>query len=394
MAFELVCSRCARRHDALEYRLACVSCGGLFEIDYDTAPAVGSPSSNGTRGIRRYAATLPIKDPAQMVTLGEGDTPIIPLPGIGAQLGLERLFGKLETMNPTGAFKDRGNAVQVTVLKELGIKAAIDIAGGNAGHSFASYCARAGIKFVGFAYEDPQHPKLQAIAHTGAEIHRVEGDRKACFAAAKIFSEQTGMLNMVYARNAYFIEGQKTIAYEIAEQLDVTPDHIVVPVGNGSLLLGIWRGFKELIKAGRVKTMPRLHAAQAGAFQPLVAALEGKDWTVTPGAVSVAVGITNAAPPRLEMLVAACRDSGGDAVAVDDDSILRWHRRLAELDGILIEPTSATVLAATELLIGRGVIHKHDLVLLPLTGFGIKEPINFPDLASNAPSISRGRTIS
>ncbi len=389
MAFELICSRCAKRHDSLSYRLACDRCGGLLEIEYDAAPAVGSRGPAGARGLRRFASTLPIKDPANFVTLGEGDTPVVPLEGIGSELGLDRLLAKLEYISPTGAFKDRGNAVQVTVLKELGIKAAIDIAGGNAGHSFASYCARAGIKFVGFAYEDPQHPKLQAIAHTGAEIHRVDGDRKACVAAARMFSEESGTLNMVYARNAYFIEGQKTIAYEIAEQLDVMPDHIVVPVGNGSLLLGIWRGFKELIKAGRVKTMPRIHAAQASAFQPLVAALQGRDWSASPGAGSVAVGITNAAPPRLEMLVAACRDSGGEATGVDDESILRWHRRLAELDGILIEPTSATVLAATELLIGQGVIEKHDLVLLPLTGFGIKEPINFPNLVSSAPSIPR-----
>jgi len=384
MAFEMVCSRCAKRHDALTYRLACEACGGLFEIEYDAAPAVRSPGSAGTRGMRRFASTLPIRDPANMVTLGEGDTPVIPLPGIGARMGLDRLYGKLECINPTGAFKDRGNAVQVTVLKELGIKAAIDIAGGNAGHSFASYCARAGIKFVGFAYEDPLHPKLQAIAHTGAEIHRVDGDRIACFAAAKAFSEETGTLNMVYARNAYFIEGQKTIAYEIAEQFDVLPEHIVVPVGNGSVLLGLWRGFKELVMNGRIEAMPRLHAAQASAFQPLVAALDGKAWTAAPGADSVAVGIRNPAPPRLDRLVSACRDSGGEAVAVDDASTLRWHRRLAELDGVLIEPTSATALAAAELLIARGVIKKDDLVLLPLTGFGIKEPINFPELMSSA----------
>jgi len=162
------------------------------------------------------------------------------------------------------------------------------------------------------------------------------------------------------------------------------PDHIVVPVGNGSILLGIWRGFREMLKAGIVKTMPRLHAAQAGAFQPLVAALAGEDWHPSPDARSVAVGITIAAPPRLKILVAACGESGGEAVAVDDESVLRWHRRLAELDGILIEPTSATVLAATELLIGRGVIAKHDVVLLPLTGFGIKEPIDLPTVVSNA----------
>lgn len=375
MAFELVCTRCANRHDALRYRLHCERCQGLLAVEYDTPPSVGFRVVKNASGLRRYAPLLPVGKPDALVTLGEGETPVVSLPAVGKELGIENLTAKLEYLNPTGAFKDRGNAVQVTVLKELGIEAAADIAGGNTGHSFASYCARAGIRFVGFAYEDPQHPKLRAIALTGAEIHRVEGDRKACVEAMAAFCLDTGTLNMRYARNAYFVEGLKTIAYEICEQLDPLPDHIVVPVGNGSVLLGLYRGFEEMLEDGRARSMPRLHAAQSDACQPLVAALGGHAWTPSPGADSVAVGVLVPEPPRLDALVAACRDSGGDALAVGDAAVLRWQRRLAELEGILVEPTSAAVLAAAEELARQGTIRPDERVLVPLTGFGFKEPI-------------------
>src|SRR5438309_470472 len=375
MAFELVCTQCANRHDALRYRLHCERCQGLLDVEYDTPSPAEFRVVKRAPGLRRYAPLLPLRNPDALVTLGEGETPVVPLSAVGRELEINNLSAKLEYLNPTGAFKDRGNAVQVTVLKELGIAAAADIAGGNAGHSFASYCARARIKFVGFAYEDPRHPKLQAIALTGAEMHRVEGDRRACAEAMAAFCLDTGTLNMRYGRNAYFVEGLKTIAYEICEQLDPLPDHIVVPVGNGSVLLGLHRGFKEMLEDGRAGRMPRLHAAQSDACQPLVAALRGRSWSPSAAADSVAVGIQVGEPPRLDALVAACGESGGDAVAVGDDAVLRWQRRLSELEGILVEPTSATVLAAVEELARQGSIGPDERVLVPLTGFGFKEPI-------------------
>jgi len=373
--FELVCARCAKRHDASCYRLQCDQCGGLLDIEYDVAPAVEFRLLQNAAGLRRYAPLLPIEDAARFVSLGEGGTPVVPLPAVGAALGLERLCAKLECCNPTGAFKDRGTAVEVTVLRELGIEAVAEIAGGNTGFSLACYCARAGIRFVGFAYEDPGHPKLHAIAHAGAEMHRVEGDRQACAAAIAEFCRDTGVLDLRYGRNAYFIEGQKTFAYEIPEQVDALPDHVIVPVGNGSLLLGLWRGFSDMLQDGRAVTMPRLHAAQSDAFQPLVAALHETRWRAAPGADTVAVGVKVSQPPRLDALVAACRKSGGQAVAVADAAVVRWHRRLAELEGLLVEPTSAIVLAAAEILARRGDIGRDDHVLVALTGSGFKEPI-------------------
>jgi threonine synthase len=375
MAFQLVCPRCQMRHDGSVYRLFCDRCASLLDIEYDRALEPKSVAVLGAPALLRYSAKLPIGDPSRFVTLGEGNTPIVQLDSLGRQLGLEHLFAKLEYFSPTGSFKDRGNAIQVTVLKELGIAAAADIAGGNAGHSFASYCARAGIKFIGFAYEDPQHPKLQAIALTGAEMHWVNGDRRACHEAMAKYCADNGILNMRYGQNAYFIEGQKTIAYEIVEQTGSLLDHIIVPVGNGSILLGLWKGFKEMAEDGRIRSIPRLHAAQSEAFQPVVAVLEGRDWSPDPHADSVAVGIKIAEPPRLAEVTRACHESGGKAVAVSEDAIVHWHRRLDASEGLFVEPTSATVLAAAETLIRQGVIDTNERVLTILTGFGFKESI-------------------
>jgi len=382
MSFELVCTECGAHHDASRYRIGCDTCGGLLNVEYDAPASVDGRTVAGATGFARYLPMLPVQDVANLVTMGEGDTPLISLPGAGVAIGVKHLYGKLEMCNPTGSFKDRGNAVQVSVLKETGVTRAADIAGGNAGHSFAAYCARAGIKFVGFSYrggytlDGPDNRKVQAIVQTGAEMHWVEGDRQACQEAMSRFCEDTGTLNMVYGRNAYFIEGNKTMAYEIASQMDPLPDHIIVPVGNGSTFQGLWLGFKEMLEDGRVQRMPRLHGVQSEAFQPLVHAFNRGDRKASTGAAdTVAIGIKIAEPPRLQALVNASRDSGGQPVAVTDTAIIAWQRRLSELEGIFVEPTSATVLAAAETLKQRGVIDEADRVLVSLTGSGFKEPI-------------------
>ena len=377
MAFQLVCVQCGQSHDTTKYRLYCERCSGLLEVEYDTPPKVEARLVSGAKGTARYLPTLPIRDPANLVTMGEGDTPIVPLPRVGQELGLPRVYGKLEYFNPTGSFKDRGNAVQVSVLKETGVTEVADATGGNAGHSFAAYCARAGIRFHGFANDaGASSRKVHAIALHGTQMHWVETGRATRGEGARKFAEDSGILLMNYGQNIYFIEGQKTMAYEIAEQLDPLPDHIIVPIGNGSIYQGLWKGFKEMLQDGRVKQMPKLHGAQTEETQPMVAAFEGREWTPYEGeATSKANGIGVPRQPRPEALLEAAKDSGGSFVAVSEDSILSWQRLLAELEGLLVEPTSSIVLGAAQNLKERGVIKEGDRVLLPLTGFGIKEPI-------------------
>ena len=181
---------------------------------------------------------------------------------------------------------------------------------------------------------------------------------------------------MNYGQNIYFIEGLKTLAYEIAEQMDPLPDHIIVPIGNGSIYQGMWRGFREMLEDGRVDRMPRLHGAQTEETQPVVAAFEGREWTPYEGeAASRANGIGVTNPPRPHSLQEAAKESGGSFVAVSEEKILEWQRTLASLEGIIVEPRRPSCWEGWKKLLANGDIQQSESVLLPLTGFGVKEPI-------------------
>lgn len=376
MGFLVRCTCCNTSINTSTYRVRCDMCDGLLEVEYDSPPLVTDRIISGLTGLARYAPMLPIHKPSDMVTMGEGDTPIIPLTKLGSQLGLDCLYGKLEYLNPTGSFKDRGNAVQVTVLKEAGINTIGEPSAGNAGNSTAAYCARAGIKYIGFADEEIRDRKSEAMTFHGAELHWIKGNRRTRRSAAEKFCKDTGILFFDYANNPYFTEGQKTIAYEIVEQMDTVPQHIIVPAGLGSIILGLWKGFKEMAEDGRIKQIPRLYGAQTELFQPLVAAYNESVWNHPPDHIkSVAVGIRNSEVPRLKTVVQAMRDTGGQPVAVPEKAIISWQKMLAQQEGIFIEPTSATALAALESLVSQQIILGTDTILVPLTGAGIKEPI-------------------
>ena len=377
MTFQLVCVRCGEKHDNAEYRLHCNRCGGLLDVEYDTPATASTRIVTNAQGISRYLPTLPINELSNLVTMGEGDTPIVLLSSVGQALGLSNLYGKLEYLNPTGSFKDRGNAVQVSVLKEMGITEAVEVISGNTGHSLAAYCARAGIKLHGFAdRESSARLKAQATVFHGTQMRWVTGGQVAAEREARKFSQDTGILYLDCDQNIYFVEGQKTMAYEIAEQVVPLPDHIVIPVGNGSILFGLWKGFNELVQDGRIIGMPKLHAVQAEENQPVVAAFEERPWAPRKEkAAIVASGVDVPSPARPDTLVRVCRDSGGRAVAIPEDKVLFWHQRLAELEGLFVEPTSTITLGAIEEFMKCEVIKEEERVLVPLTGFGMKEPI-------------------
>ena len=165
------------------------------------------------------------------------------------------------------------------------------------------------------------------------------------------------------------------MAYEISEDMIDMPDHVILPSGNGSLLLALWRGFNEMLAAGYISRLPRMHPVQSTAFQAIESAYNGDSWSPEPDAQTMAIGVAIASPPRLARLVEICREAEGVPVSVPDSSTLAWQHEIALREGILIEPTSALVLAGLEELLRRGVVSKGDRVLIPLTGFGVKEPI-------------------
>ena len=186
---------------------------------------------------------------------------------------------------------------------------------------------------------------------------------------------ETGLPYLSHNLSAYFAEGMKGFAYEVAASPAASVGHVLFPVGNGSLLVGTHKGFGELIEAGTLASEPKLHAVQAEAVRPIEAALGRRPWYFDPAVTTVAGGISVSAPPRLQQAVAVVRATGGGAAAVDDDAVLSWQRRLARSEGVFCEPTSAAVLAGLERLLALGTVEPGASVLVPITGSGLKEPL-------------------
>ena len=341
--------------------LECAKCGSTLKVDYsDPIP------DDGMR--------LPLHGPRPSVTLGEGGTPTLRLPKAGERAGVGRLYAKLEFANPTGSYKDRGSAVMMSAAVEHDVVEVVEDSSGNAGASVSAYAARAGIKAHVFAPASAPQAKLRQIGVYGARLHTVEGPREAATAAALDFIERSGLVYASHTLSPFFIEGIKSFSYEVADQMsEELPDHVLFPVGNGALFIGAFKGFEELVEQGKIPRIPSLHVVQAAAVRPIVAAIEGEPWSKEMAARTVAGGISVADPPHLHRMGAIVRATGGDAVAVSDDDIIRWQKVLAREEGVFGEPTSAAAFAGLEALVRRGDIGRGDTVLAPVTGFGLKD---------------------
>jgi threonine synthase len=329
--------------------LACSECGGLFEIGY---PRLAEG------GIRLPLTALP---------LGQGGTPTISLDWPDA-LRL-RLELKLDYLSPTGSFKDRGAAMLISAAWSAGTTAFVEDSSGNAGAALAAYGAAARMSAEIFVPADAPQTKQAQIIAVGANIHPVDGDREAVAQAAERYAKEQGIPYLSHNRSPYFSEGMKSAAEEIAEH--GLPDAIVLPVGNGSMLIGLHRGFQDLVHLERIDKMPRLYAIQALNVSPLASAFRNHD----PGEShpTVADGIAVAKPPRLSQMLDAVRESGGGALAVSELEIETARATIAER-GLFVEPTSAVPLAALRRLAERGMLAEDERVLVPLTGSGLKSP--------------------
>lgn len=315
----------------------------------------------------RYAKAVRV-DPTARVELGEGWTPLIPV-----TYGPGRVRLKLESMAPSGSFKDRGMAVLVAYLRAHGVREVMLDSSGNAAASLACYAAAAGLDCTVLvpAYTSPA--KVAQIRVYGAAVELVEGTREEV-AAKALARAETGMFYASHNWQPFFIEGTKTLAYELWEQYGFElPDNIVIPVGYGSNLLGCWIGFDELRRRGEITRMPRLFAAQPANVGALVRAYEsGSD---TPVAFepepTIAEGVAAAKLVRTAEAVAALRDSGGGAVAVPEEAILPAVHRLARC-GAFVEPSCAVAAVAYEQLVADGIIGVDEETVLVMTGNGLK----------------------
>ena len=363
---ELVCVECGASHVADMNTLGCESCGSPLDVSY---------LDPGLHAMAFDVLSMPVPFHADSptVTMGEGQTPLVSLPSVEEALGDIRVVAKLEFMNPTGSFKDRGTATMLSVAMEHGVRAVVEDSSGNAGASVSAYAARAGITAHVFAPATAPEAKMGQIRVYDAETHPTPGPREASTEAAVDFQRRHGMVYASHNLSPYFVEGTKSFAYEVASQMPNGPDHIVIPVGNGSLLLGAWKAFQELIAMGVVAQMPKLHAIQAEAVMPLAAEFMGTVWK--PGGTTIAGGIAVGSPPRLRQSLRAIRGSGGTSLAVTDASMVRWQKLLASREGIFAEPTSATAFAGLQLLIKRGAVCRGEVALVPVTGFGLKDAL-------------------
>jgi len=369
----LVCADCrqAAPPDTVRWRCAC---GGPYDL---VAPASFPRDAIRSRlqTLWRYREALPLPRTCDGVSLGEPLTPLLPWPALpGSHL-------KLEFLLPTGSFKDRGACVMLSHMKGLGVRAAVEDSSGNAAAAVAAYSARAGIACRIFVPASTSSGKLAQIATYGADLVPVPGTREDVAAAARREAEQSYYASHVF--NPYFFHGTKTFAFEVWEQLGFrAPDQVILPVGHGTLYLGAYLGFRDLLQAGEIARLPRLIGVQAEPCAPLAAAWRGTP-APAPGS-TIAEGIRIAAPDRAGAILQACRESQGELLTVSEDEIVSTLFQLGRA-GLYIEPTAAVAPAGALRLAAAGRLPAGETTVIPLTGSGLKAGHTIAELLKQEP---------
>ncbi len=383
----LECSRTGATYDA-DVLQGLSDVGAPLLARYDLAAVAASvrPEQFAARppDLWRYREVLPVRDVEHVTSMGEGMTPVVPLPRFGASVGLPRLAMKDEGLLPTGTFKSRGAAVGVSRARELGVRAVAMPTNGNAGAAWSAYAARAGMRsLVVMPVDAPDITRRECVA-AGAELYLVDGliNHAGALVRAAV-EERPGYQDVSTLKEPYRIEGKKTMGYELAEQLGWRmPDVILYPAGGGVGLIGIHKAVEELRTLGwlRDDKVPRLVAVQAEGCRPIVDAFESgaAESTLVEGTSTVAFGIN--VPKALGdfLVLAAVRQSGGTAVAVSDEEILATVRTVAAAEGTFVCPEGAACLAAAGRLRETGWLSAQDEVVVLNTGAGIVYPETVP----------------
>ncbi len=355
----LACLNCGRPYPASVVPYRCPHCGGLFD---DLGPPPAPAARPEHAGIWRYIQPPDANTNAE-ISLGEGGTPLLAADVLGT-----RVYFKCEYTNPSGSFKDRGSAVLVSLLKSRRIQEAFEDSSGNAGASFAAYAARAGIRATVYVPDDSSGPKRRQIEAYGARVVAVPGGRAATANVALKAADSGG----TYASHAYLphnLLGYATCAFEICEQMGRAPGTVLVPAGQGGLLLGMGRGFEALHRAREIDHVPALVGVQAAACAPLAAlAVAGMDGLalVTEGP-TLAEGVRVRTPLRAEAVLRMVESTGGRMLAVAEEQILQGRDALARL-GFYVEPTSALVWGA----LAQVLPDLRQPIVVVLTGSGYK----------------------
>ena len=376
----LSCSSCRTRHQAGIEQHRCAACGGPLLVEYDLERLRTTVRREDVAGraptMWRYSELLPVSGPAAVVSLGEGFTPLLPAPALGEPLGLS-LWIKEDGVNPTGTFKARGASAGVSMARELGVREVALATAGNAGGAWAAYGAAAGLAVhVAMPADAPPANRAECLAY-GADVIMVDGLIDDAGAEVARGAAEHGWYDAGGMKEPYRVEGKKTFALEMAEQLGWSlPDAVVYPTGGGVGLIGMWRGFGQLLELGWVKgPAPRLIAVQAAGCAPVVRAFEeGGEPRRWEGARTIAAGLRVPAALGHALTLRAIRATGGAAVAVDDAEMIRAMRDAASASGILPGPEGAVAVAALPRLRDLGVVGNGDRVVVVNTGTAYKYP--------------------
>jgi len=372
-----ICISCGREqeHSALMHP-ECKYCGDLLEWKSDPDIRVVNllpPPQEFT--LWRYSLLLPVSAEGKRVTLSEGGTPLHFADRLSSKLDMDELFLKNEGKNPTGSFKDRGMSVAVSIARSMGFERAICASTGNTASSMAAYCAKADMEACVIVPEGHVAPaKLKQSQAYGATVVEVRGNFDQALQMVREISAERGyaLMNSI---NPFRIEGQKTAAFEICDQLSSAPDWLVIPVGNGGNITSYWKGFREFRALGVINTLPRLVAVQASGASPIANAFNaGSDAPVfveRPETAASAIRIGR--PANWKRALRALVESEGRAVAVNDSDIANARLQLAEEEGLLAEMASASTIAAASKLRREGTIKSDDTVVCVITGNGLKD---------------------
>ncbi len=376
----LECPECGAHFEADKPQTFCPRCESplLPRYDLDAASRALTPEAVASRprGIWRWHEILPVRSAEHRITLGEGDTPLVEVPRLAREFGLEHVWVKDESQNPTATFKARGLVMAVSRALELGIREFVIPTAGNAGGALAAYAARAGVKAHVYMPADAPEVNKAEVAAAGADLVLVDGLISDAGKLAAEHARERGWWSVSTFKEPYRVEGKKTMGLEIAEAFGWhLPDVIIYPTGGGTGLVGMWKAFDELEALGWIGSeRPRLVSVQSEGCAPIVRAFHEGAERARPweNAHTVAAGLRVPAAFADRLILRALRETNGTAIAVPDEEILAAQRLLAAEEGIFAAPEGAATVAALKKLVSSGWINAADTVVLFNTGSGLK----------------------
>jgi threonine synthase len=376
----LECAACHLEHEARRLLNLCRECGKPLLVRYDLERAKRSLKKESLAGRRadlwRYREVLPVENDENIVSLGEGWTPLLQAKNLGKQIGIDQLYIKDESQNPTQSFKARGMSTAVSMAKELGATMLAVPSAGNAAGALAAYAARAGLRCFIFMPDDTPRANVIECEQTGAHVTLMAGLITDCGAEVARRKDAEGWFDVSTLKEPYRVEGKKTLGYELAEQFNwELPDVIIYPTGGGTGLIGMWKAFAEMEEMGWIDSRrPRMVTVQARGCAPIVQAFETGKRIADEFADAQTVASGLRVPKAIGdfLILDALRESGGTAVAVTDQELIAATKKIGDAEGIFCAPEGAACLPALRRLLDADLIKTDERVVLFNTGAGVK----------------------